>query len=85
MEITHLTVPQWQTHSGLLHGFMGRRGGKSIGVYAGLKRLLTGRVMTKGRQPKRLRREAGGGHTRRQGRDMRQVHGDTIVESKTNS
>ncbi|MGZ8443276.1 MAG: peptidoglycan editing factor PgeF [Candidatus Binatia bacterium] len=36
MELTHLTVPQWQKYDGLLHGFMGRRGGKSVGRYAGL-------------------------------------------------
>ncbi|MDP9130342.1 MAG: peptidoglycan editing factor PgeF [Candidatus Binatota bacterium] len=36
MELTHLTVPQWQKYDGLLHGFTGRRGGKSVGRYAGL-------------------------------------------------
>jgi len=36
MQLTHLTVPQWQKHNGLLHGFIGRRGGKSVGRYAGL-------------------------------------------------
>ena len=36
MELTHLTVPQWHKYDGLLHGFMGRRGGKSVGRYAGL-------------------------------------------------
>ena len=36
MELTQLTVPQWQKYDGLLHGFMGRRGGKSVGRYAGL-------------------------------------------------
>jgi len=36
MELTHLTVPQWQVYDGLLHGFLGRRGGKSAGRYAGL-------------------------------------------------
>ena len=36
MELNHLTVPQWQKYAGLLHGFMGRRGGKSVGRYAGL-------------------------------------------------
>jgi len=36
MELIHLTVPQWQKYDGLLHGFMGRRGGKSVGRYAGL-------------------------------------------------
>lgn len=36
MEITWLKVPQWQSYEGLLYGFMGRRGGRSIGAYAGL-------------------------------------------------
>ena len=35
MELTHLTVPQWQKYDGLLHGFMGRRGGKSVGAMPG--------------------------------------------------
>jgi YfiH family protein len=36
MGITSLKVPSWEKHTGLLHGFMGRRGGKSAGPYAGL-------------------------------------------------
>jgi len=36
MEITWLKVPQWEQHDRLLHGFLGRRGGKSVGPYAGL-------------------------------------------------
>jgi hypothetical protein len=36
MDITSLKVPSWEKHTGLLHGFMGRRGGKSVGPYAGL-------------------------------------------------
>jgi polyphenol oxidase len=36
MEITWLKVSQWEKHDGLLHGFIGRRGGKSLGPYAGL-------------------------------------------------
>ncbi|HYT57627.1 MAG TPA: laccase domain-containing protein, partial [Verrucomicrobiae bacterium] len=36
MEIIQLKVPQWGKYEGLLHGFMGRRGGRSIGPYAGL-------------------------------------------------
>jgi len=36
MELTHLKVPQWEKYQDLLHGFMGRRGGKSVGRYAGL-------------------------------------------------
>jgi len=36
MELTQLKVPQWQKYDGLLHGFMGRCGGRSVGRYAGL-------------------------------------------------
>jgi polyphenol oxidase len=36
MEITWLKVHQWERYDGLLHGFIGRRGGKSVGPYAGL-------------------------------------------------
>ena len=36
MEVTWLKVPQWEKYQTLLHGFMGRRGGKSVGPYAGL-------------------------------------------------
>lgn len=36
MEFTWFKVPQWEKHRDLLHGFMGRRGGKSAGPYAGL-------------------------------------------------
>ena len=36
MELTWLKVPQWEKYQTLLHGFMGRRGGKSVGPYAGL-------------------------------------------------
>jgi len=36
MELTWLKVIQWERYDGLLHGFMGRRGGNSVGPYAGL-------------------------------------------------
>jgi YfiH family protein len=36
MDITWLQVSQWERYDGLLHGFMGRRGGNSVGPYAGL-------------------------------------------------
>src|SRR5258706_14491417 len=36
VELTHLKVAQWAKHDGLLHGFMGRSGGKSVGRYAEL-------------------------------------------------
>lgn len=74
-----LKVPQWDNYPGLLHGFMGRRGGKSIGSYAGLN--VSYRV---GDDPKVVSQNvcdlklAAGIHD---GRivTMRQVHGDHIV------
>jgi hypothetical protein len=36
MDITWLKVSQWERYDGLLHGFMGRSGGNSVGPYAGL-------------------------------------------------
>jgi YfiH family protein len=36
MDIDCLRVRHWDNYHGLLHGFMGRRGGKSVGRYAGL-------------------------------------------------
>ena len=36
MEIIWLKVPGWEKYGGLLHGFLGRRGGKSVGSYASL-------------------------------------------------
>jgi len=36
MELNWLKVPQWESYDGLLHGFMGRRGGKSVGAFSGL-------------------------------------------------
>ena len=75
-----LKVPQWQKYPGLLHGFMGRRGGKSVGPYAGLN--VSYRV---GDDAKTVSQNvcdmklAVGIHD---GRivTMRQVHGDHIVE-----
>jgi purine-nucleoside/S-methyl-5'-thioadenosine phosphorylase / adenosine deaminase len=85
MEITHIRVPQWQKHQGLLHGFMGRRGGKSAGPYAGLN--VSYRV---GDDPKVVSQNvcdlklAVGIHD---GRivTMKQMHGDNIVEVKDRS
>lgn len=82
MDITHLKVRQWEHYEGLLHGFMGRRGGKSVGVYAGLN--VSYRV---GDDPKIVSQNvcdaklAVGIHD---GRivTMRQVHGDHVVEVK---
>jgi YfiH family protein len=80
MEIIQLKVPQWGKYEGLLHGFIGRRGGKSIGPYAELN--MSYRVSD---DPKVVSQNvcdmklAVGIHD---GRivTMRQVHGDNIVE-----
>ncbi|HVO93193.1 MAG TPA: peptidoglycan editing factor PgeF, partial [Terriglobales bacterium] len=85
MQIIQLKVPQWGRYQGLLHGFMGRRGGNSIGRYAGLN--VSYRV---GDDPKVVSqnvcdmKQAGGIH---EGRvvTMKQVHGDDIVEVKDSS
>jgi YfiH family protein len=82
MEIIQLKVPQWGKYEGLLHGFMGRRGGKSIGPFAGLN--MSYRVSD---DPKVVSQNvcdmklAVGIHD---GRivTMKQVHGDYIVEVK---
>jgi YfiH family protein len=85
MEINRLKVPQWETYPGLRHGFIGRRGGKSVGRYAGLN--LSYRVDD---DPKIVSQNvcdmklAVGIHD---GRivTMKQVHGDNIVEVKDKS
>jgi YfiH family protein len=82
MEITVLKVPQWEKYTELLHGFAGRRGGKSAGPYAGLN--ASYRV---GDDPQVVSQNvcdlklAAGIH---EGRivTMRQVHGDQLVEVK---
>ncbi len=82
MDISCLTVPQWAKHVGLLHGFGGRRGGKSVGAYESLN--ASYRV---GDDPKIVSQNvcdlklAVGIHD---GRivTMRQVHGDNIVDVK---
>ena len=82
MEIDCLKVAAWEKYPGLLHGFAGRRGGKSGGAYAGLN--ASYRV---GDDPKVVSQNvcdlklAAGIHD---GRivTMRQVHGDEIVEIK---
>ena len=80
MELTWLQVPQWQTYDGLLHGFMGRRGGKSSGSFAGLNlsyrvgddnRIVSANVCDM--------KQAVGIHDERIV-TMKQVHGDTMVE-----
>jgi YfiH family protein len=82
MDINRFEVFQWKQYPGLLHGFMGRRGGKSVGRYAGLN--TSYRV---GDDPKVVSQNvcdmklAVGIHD---GKivTMRQVHGDNIIEVK---
>lgn len=80
MELRCLKVPQWEKYGSLLHGFMGRRGGKSVGPYAGLN--TSYRV---GDDPKIVSQNvcdmklAVGIHDGKVV-TMRQVHGDNIVE-----
>jgi purine-nucleoside/S-methyl-5'-thioadenosine phosphorylase / adenosine deaminase len=85
MEMIWLKIPQWEKYDGLLHGFLGRRGGKSIGQYASLN--VSYRV---GDDPKvvsqnvcDMKLEVG----IHDGRivTMKQVHGDHIVEVKDNN
>ena len=80
MEMVQLKVPQWEKHVGLLHGFMGRQGGKSVGPYSGLNVSYRvgddAKVVSQNVCDMKL---AVGIHD---GRivTMRQVHGDHIVE-----
>jgi YfiH family protein len=78
MEIFYLTVAEWAARDGLVHGFAGRRGGRSGGVYAGLN--CSFRV---GDDPQLVKenlcdlKKAAGLHDLKIV-TMRQVHGDTI-------
>ena len=82
MKINWLKVPQWENDADLLHGFMGRQGGQSVGAYAGLN--VSYRV---GDDPKAVSQNvcdmnlAVGIHD---GRivTMKQVHGDDLIEVK---
>ena len=82
MDLTWLKVPGWERYDGLLHGFMGRRGGKSIGPYAGLN--VSYRVGDDNKVVSQnvcdMKLEVG----IHDGRiiTMKQVHGDQIVEVK---
>lgn len=83
--MTWLKVPGWDGRDGLLHGFLGRRGGKSSGRYAGLN--LSFRV---GDDPQAVKdnicdlKKAVGVHDLKIV-TMKQVHGDRIIEVKDKS
>ena len=85
MGITSLQIPGWEKYPGLLHGFFGRRGGNSVGAFAGLN--VSYRV---GDDPKVVSQNvcdvklAAGIHDGRVV-TMKQVHGDDIVEVKDTS
>lgn len=80
MNLLCLNVARWQSYEGLLHGFLGRTGGKSVGPYSGLN--LSYRS---GDDPKIVSENvcdmklAVGIHD---GRivTMKQVHGDKVLE-----
>lgn len=80
MELLWLKVSAWEKRDGLLHGFLGRRGGKSTGPYASLN--LSFRV---GDDPQVVKdnicdvKRAVGVHDLRIV-TMRQMHGDHILE-----
>lgn len=82
MKINWLTVPQWGNDTSLLHGFMGRQGGKSVGAYAGLNVSYRvgddAKIVSQNVCDMKL---AVGIHD---GRivTMRQVHGDCLIEVK---
>ncbi len=75
-----MKVPEWGKREGLVHGFLGRRGGKSTGAYASLN--LSFNV---GDDPQAVKdnlcdvKKAVGVHDLRVV-TMRQVHGDRILE-----
>ena len=77
-----LQVPQWKKVDGLLHGFLGRKGGKSIGVYSSLN--VSFRV---GDDPQAVKdnlcemKKAVGVHDLRIV-TMKQMHGDRIIDVK---
>ena len=80
MDLLSLKVPSWEERGGLLHGFLGRRGGKSAGAFAGLN--LSFRV---GDDPQTVKdnfcdmKKAVGVHNLKIV-TMTQVHGDRIVD-----
>ncbi len=80
MEFLWLKVPEWEKGGGPLNGFLGRRGGKSAGAYAGLN--LSFRV---GDDPQVVKdnfcdvKKFVGVHNLKI-TTMRQVHGDRIID-----
>ena len=85
MDILRLEAPIWKNRGKLLHGFLGRRGGKSGGPFAGLNVSLN-----VGDDPQAVKdnicdlKRALGVHDLRIV-TMKQVHGERIVEVKDKS
>src|SRR5947208_16755018 len=82
MKLNWLRVEQWNRYPGLLHGFLGRQGGKSVGPYAGLN--VSYRVGDDAKivsQNVCDMKQAVGIHD---GRiiTMKQIHGDQIIDVK---
>src|SRR5439155_22487612 len=82
MKLNRLRVEQWNRHPDLLHGFLGRQGGKSVGPYAGLN--VSYRVGDDAKivsQNVCDMKQAVGIHD---GRiiTMKQIHGDQIIDVK---
>ena len=82
MDLCWLRVPQWEKHGGLLHGFLGRRGGKSAGPYASLN--LSFRVGDDSQLVKDNICDVKGAVGVHDARivTMKQMHGDQILEVK---
>ncbi len=82
MDLVWLKVPAWEKRDGFIHGFLGRKGGKSQGAYDSLN--LSLRV---GDDPRVVKdnlcdvKKAVGVHDLRVV-TMRQIHGDRIIEVK---
>jgi YfiH family protein len=80
MDLLWMKVPEWEQRGGPLHGFLGRRGGKSAGAYAGLN--LSFRVGDDAGTVKDNFcdvKKAVGVHNLKI-TTMRQVHGDRIID-----
>src|SRR5258706_10485743 len=82
VELTHLKVAQWAKYDGLLQGFMGRSGGKSVGRYAGLN--VSYRVGDDSQVVSQNVCDMKAAIGIHEGKivTMQQVHGDNIVEIK---
>lgn len=82
MELNLLKVSRWETYPGLLHGFLGRRGGHSTGSYAGLNlSFRVGDDVAVVKDNMCDMKKAVGIHDARI-ITMKQVHGNNVIEVK---